>query len=953
MTPPHALLNPASVPASLSRFFGRGREIAAVGEFLERSRLLTLTGAGGSGKTRLAAEVVGRVAHRWDRVVWVDLAPAADVNQLVNRVAGGFGLTERTQGAALDGIRQLVANQALLLVLDNCEHLIDVCAELADQLLRDLPGLTILATSRGALGVEGETAWLVPPLDPTEAATLFVERARAVHPAFSAGSAAAEHAIGEICRRLDGMPLAIELAAARVKVLTVEQIADRLGDALKLLAGGNRTALPRHRTLRSTIEWSVALLADQEQVLLRRLAVFPASFTLEAAEAVATDESLDAGAVLDALSGLVDKSLLVLDASEADARYRLLETVRQFATERMVAANEACWLARRHAEHYLAVAERHAFDIFGGARPAVLARMLPDSSNFRVAVEWSAGGPERLTTGLRFVWALHWFWWARGPFEEVQKLRRALPELETAADVPVEIRVRALIAFCMMACWQGWLDEGLHCGTAALRLLDEEADLELTAIALTIMGAALTLTGDLDGAVAYLERAAPLGRDHSRTNIGGIANHFLGVCRYSRGDTEGAWRAFEAQKAILTALGQEHGWTHALSAQAGIRYDQGDVADASAQFRDALHAADASQNLWGVAKGIEGIAICLAAVDPERSARLLGAAEALRERIAFPRWVDEEGRYAVCLGRLRDTLGERFAGAWAAGRRLTSAEATADAQAASTSAPARVPLSSVGDTGRAEPMADLVVRALGPLEIIRRGEPVASTAWGSARPRELLVFLLCHPGGVSKEVVGAALWPDASPTQLRNNFHVTLHRLRKALGDADWIHSANDTYRLDPAASVEFDAERFEHEVRVGLGALKRRDPAGPPALASALARYRGSFLEQEPAGDWADDHRERLTRIAADGGLAYGRWLTDAGRHEEAEAVLRAVTARDALLEDAWVGLMKVHARLGDRTRALRIYQQLEAVLAGELETEPGPDARDLRDRIERGDAI
>jgi predicted ATPase len=262
----------ADLPVHLTRFIGRGHELTELGRLIGGTRLLTLTGAGGSGKTRLAREVAATDASRYSRIGWVDLAPIADPTSIAREVATALHIPDRG-GRAAEALIATISDGTMLLVLDNCEHLVDAAAELVEQLLRACPRLSVLATSREALGIPSETAWLVPPLGGAEAAQLFVERAQASMPSFELSDANAS-AVRDICRRLDGIPLAIELAAARVRVLSVEQIASRLDDAFRLLTTGSRTALPRQRTLRGTMDWSYGLLDRREQALLCRLSVF-------------------------------------------------------------------------------------------------------------------------------------------------------------------------------------------------------------------------------------------------------------------------------------------------------------------------------------------------------------------------------------------------------------------------------------------------------------------------------------------------------------------------------------------------------------------------------------------------------------------------------------------------------------------------------------------------------
>src|SRR6185436_18810781 len=315
------------LPLPLTPLLGRERELDETTRLLESTRLLTITGAGGSGKTRLALELAHRIGERFDGVYWVDLASIAEPELIGQRILDALSIREAPAAGEMQVIIDQLRDRPTLLVLDNCEHLIHAAAIAAEAILRGCGRTTIVATTREALGIAGEQAWLVPPLSTSDASQLFEERARAVVPSFAidANNAAA---VARICTRLDGIPLAIELAAARVKVLTVEQIGERLSDAFRLLSSGSRT-LPRHRTIRETIDWSFRLLSPDEQALFRRLAVFAGSFTLDAAEAIC------GGDVLGLLSALVDKSLVLFDV-----RYRLLETVRQFAAEKLAQAGE-------------------------------------------------------------------------------------------------------------------------------------------------------------------------------------------------------------------------------------------------------------------------------------------------------------------------------------------------------------------------------------------------------------------------------------------------------------------------------------------------------------------------------------------------------------------------------------------------------------------------------------
>ena len=340
---------PNNLPLDLSSFVGREKELAEVRRLMEEARLLTLTGTGGCGKTRLALAVAGELAEEFEDGVWfVELASLSDPSLVPQAVASVLGAREQPGRSLTETLSDHLRVRKLLLVLDNCEHLIVSCAALAEVLLRSCPELRILATSREALGIVGEFTWPVPPLSlpdlrrlpdreslaQYESTCLFVERAVAVKPSFVLTEQNAP-AVAQVCYRLDGIPLALELAAARTKVLSVEQIADRLDDCFRLLAAGGRTAMPRHKTLHATMDWSHELLGAKEQVLFRRLSVFSGGFSLEAAETVCAGEGIEEDEVLGLLSHLVDKSLVVAREEDGEARYRLLGTVRQYGREKL------------------------------------------------------------------------------------------------------------------------------------------------------------------------------------------------------------------------------------------------------------------------------------------------------------------------------------------------------------------------------------------------------------------------------------------------------------------------------------------------------------------------------------------------------------------------------------------------------------------------------------------
>jgi predicted ATPase/class 3 adenylate cyclase len=442
LDPPHH-----NLPIQLTSFVGRERELAAVQQLLLGERLVTLTGAGGVGKTRLALRLA---ADRLDSIadgVWlVDLAPLADANLVPQAVAAALGVREQPERPLVQTLADALRDRHLLLLLDNCEHLVAACAALADSLLRACPWLRVLATSREPLGITGEAIWRVPPLaspEPDrlpsleslvqyEAVRLLLDRAELAAPSFAITEQNAA-AVAQVCQQLDGLPLALELAAARVKVLSMEQLAARLSDRFRLLTGGSRSALPRQQTLRALVDWSYDLLTEPEQVLFRRLAVFAGGCTLEAAEAVCAGDGVQPGEVLEHLARLVDKSLVIAEPSPgSQVRYRLPETIRQYSAEKLGEAGEGATLRGRHRDWCLALAERTGPGVLDPQRLAWLER---EYDNLRAALRSSIDSGQA-EPGLRLAAGLCDFWYARGYSSEgcawLAELL-ALPATTTAA----------------------------------------------------------------------------------------------------------------------------------------------------------------------------------------------------------------------------------------------------------------------------------------------------------------------------------------------------------------------------------------------------------------------------------------------------------------------------------------------------------------------------------------
>ncbi len=455
---------PASgnLPAEPNSFVGRERDLAELALLLSDVRALTLCGPGGIGKTRLAVRLACEVVPDFPDGAWlVELADTADAELIQRRVAATFGVREEPGRPLLATLIEALRGRRLLLVLDTCEHLVEACAGLVHQLLAGCPQLRVLATSREPLRVGGETVWRVPPLslpaqlDPEalidvarhEAMRLFADRASAARAGFELGRGNAV-AVARLCRLLDGMPLAIELAAARIRVLSVEQIASRLDDRFRLLASGDRTAPPRQQTLRAAVDWSYELLSEPEQILLRRLSVF-AGWNLEMAEQVCADEQIPASAVLDLMSALIDKSLVSYDHElRGDPRYRLLDTIKEYAASRLTASGEEDDVRLRHRDYLLWYAEWVVSQAFVRGAPtwprrvALYRQIAGDLDNYRLALATSLHRGD-IAEGLRMCGAMRNPWVTHGDTTEgVEWFDRFL---ERSGGVPADVRGPALV----------------------------------------------------------------------------------------------------------------------------------------------------------------------------------------------------------------------------------------------------------------------------------------------------------------------------------------------------------------------------------------------------------------------------------------------------------------------------------------------------------------------------
>ncbi|GHE80378.1 LuxR family transcriptional regulator [Amycolatopsis deserti] len=627
-----------NLPSLASSFVGRQRELAEVKRRMEASRLLTLTGPGGVGKTRLSVQA-GILARRAfpDGVWLVDLAALEDPARLADAVAAALGVKEQSTRLAKEQLAGHLADRHLLMILDNCEHLVVACAGLVDCLLRRAPGLRVLATSRQPLGIPGEQILVVDPLPvpapgtlpPTdllaryEAVALLVDRASAVRPEFEL-TEANSGAVARLCARLDGLPLAIELAATRLRSLSVEQVADRLDDRFHLLARGNPAALSRQQTLRALMDWSYDLCTEPERTLWARLSVFPGEFDLAAVEGICSGSGIDAPAVLDLLDDLVAKSVVAARPDSPRARYRLLETIRQYGRELLARDGQEPALRRRHRDYYLRLAQHSCDTWCGPGQAETLTLLRVERDNLLAALDWSLAEPGEPTAALALMSALRYHW-TLGGF--LATGRRLFDQVLAASREPAPVRGHALWVAAWIALLQGdrdaavkWLDE---CSQIAERHDDDH----LRAYVLILSGTAALFAGDPGEAARHFEPGLDLMRQQGDTPalLWGLFQYSVAVSH-----CEDSARA-QAACAEAIRLAEERGETWARSeAMWACGFDQWVAGDKGGAAPDLVREAltlTPNANYVSTVLGIELLAwIAGSRSNHDTAARLLGAA---------------------------------------------------------------------------------------------------------------------------------------------------------------------------------------------------------------------------------------------------------------------------------------------------------------------------------------
>jgi predicted ATPase/class 3 adenylate cyclase len=719
---------PNNLPIQLTSFIGREREMAEIKDLLFKSRLLTLTGMGGSGKTRLAEQVGTDLLEKFTDGVWLaELSPLADPTFVVPAVSNAVCYREATGRPILDALIDYLRPKKLLLLIDNCEHLIAQCAEFADRLLRACSQVRILATSREPLGITGETIYSVPSLSlpdvhhlppfesvsEYEAVRLFVERAMSVSPKFILTKDNAR-AVSQICYHLDGIPLALELAAARVRALSIEQIMTRLQDRFSLLTAGSRTAFPRHQTLRALIDWSYGLLTEKERVLLRRLSVFTGDWSIDAAERVCSDGEIESSEVLELLLQLVDKSLVAAEEGTAETRYRMLETIREYASEKLAESGEVDTFSRHHADFFLALAEQAEPKLTSADRALWMDRLEVEYDNIRGALKQIIRH-EEAEPGLRLGGALWRFWEVRGHWTEGRQLLAAvLAVAGESGSSPVwakALQGAGVLAFyqrdytsannhfekssalfrelgdnrgtAWTQIYQGWMandsgsfDLGLNLLNESLTLFREIGDKQGIALSLTRLGLVAFFQGDFNTARPLIDESLALSREVRDPLETGFSLFMLSTVVLAQGDLSSARTLAEESENIHRSIGNRRNLAYSLLTLALIEMGDGNVAKARSLLQESLTYSAELGDPWACMITLASFAILAgAALQPKRAVRLGGAVAAVHDNIggALPSFT--QTNLESTLESARSALSAEAESAWEQGRTMTMEQA--------------------------------------------------------------------------------------------------------------------------------------------------------------------------------------------------------------------------------------------------------------------------------------
>jgi predicted ATPase/class 3 adenylate cyclase len=709
---------PNNLPIQLTSFVGREKEITEIKSLLNSTRLVTLTGSGGTGKTRLSIEIGAELLSSFPNGVWmIELAPLSDETQIIPALAQAFGLQELPFNPLKNLVMDYLRDKKLLLILDNCEHLIAACARLADELLHQCAGLKILASSREALGIAGEVAYRTPSLADSESTRLFVDRACAANSKFTLTESNAS-SVAQICHRLDGIPLAIELAAARTKLLSAEQIASRLDDLFRLLVGGSRTALPRQQTLRALIDWSYDLLSEEEKNLLRIASVFVGGWTLDALEAVSEDPN-----ALEHLEGLVNKSLVVTEEHNGEMRYFLLETIRQYAREKLFEAKQAAAVRDRHFVYFVELSET-LWDSFRSENlQPMVSRGMDEVENLRAAMEWGLENNVeenvRLAGNFCVVSSLMGIL-AEGVERAGSAIERAraLPPVSGDADLYRQKLIgRALFMQGMVGMGVGNMPLTIQVlrdaiatsrATGDKRILGYSLEMYYTAtgfihapdrdaavlegfhifteeiedsfglgMAYMMMARLAAEKGNESEKEMYFEKLMEKMRDTPGSYQAAMFHLGMGMDESGHGNYEAAKRIFEEGRKIFKRIGSLNFQLVMQSEIGHVERHTGNLSQAKMIYLETIKGWQLVGNRAAIAHQLECFGLlAIADEEPQRAVKLFGAAEALREKAQSPMADYERVEYDQSVAQLRSMLPEvEFNALWTEGKSMTMEQA--------------------------------------------------------------------------------------------------------------------------------------------------------------------------------------------------------------------------------------------------------------------------------------
>lgn len=617
---------PGNLPAELNGFVGREGELADITRLLEESRLVTVVGVGGVGKTRLVTKVAALLEKRYCDGVWlVELSAVHDPALLEHALAGALGLTDHTSRSPRTTLLEHCAERRLLLVIDGFEHLVDACAQLVRDLLRRAPGLRVLAAGRLPLDLDGEAGYPLATMSDEDALRLFAERAASVRPEFRLTEHTQDAAL-ELCRRLDGIPLALELAAGRLRALSTEQVLQRLNDRFRLLTGGSRSALARHQTLRTAIGWSHELCAPKQRLLWARLSVFAGQFDLEAAEYICSGPELPAGSVLDVLSGLLAQSVVLREESAVGARYRLLDTVREYGAEWLAATGDTDRLRRRHRDWYLGLATWCELDWFSPRQAEVAARVESELPNLRRAMECSLESPEEAHLAQYLAGALWFLWVGCGRLAEGRHWLEHVREEDTPYDAS---RLKSLWVLGYVAVLQGDPVAAISALTECREEADRAGDAVASAYAVHRTGCLALVTDDMARAHDMLQEALGRYRELGELNSNVLmAQVELAMAVGFQGDLDGAAVICEEVREICEDHGERWALSYALYVLGFAALQQGRPARARELLRESLTISHTFHDRLGTVLTLELLAlVTVIEGDAAEAALLQGAAD--------------------------------------------------------------------------------------------------------------------------------------------------------------------------------------------------------------------------------------------------------------------------------------------------------------------------------------